>query len=297
MSIDLSEIDNEIIDALDEKEEMGENTQITPIHKDIAIFYNSVNIAVGKQGSGKTLLFMRELLKIDALNVCHLLIYVTPSGSIDDDTFSFISKKFKNLPVLTVSHDDIEEVVDGLIYYKTFYNEMMKNGKINKLVPEQKKLLLEALYLKSFTKEGTSKRLHTLILFDDIACSNLFKKDESYFNKLVYRCRHINCIFMYGVQKFKGVSMSVKSQATSLFIYPGFNPHEISYIYHNTTIKDFDYNNFKKLYKLVKKDQCLYCNSVSDEIKIIDMSHLRKNLSFSFPETDFSSDSELSEEF
>jgi len=60
MSIDLSEIDKEIIDALDEKEEMGENTQITPIHKDNAIFYNSVNIAVGKQGSGKTLLFMRE---------------------------------------------------------------------------------------------------------------------------------------------------------------------------------------------------------------------------------------------
>jgi len=154
MSIDLSEIDsarqnttfniveidNEIIDALDEKEEMGENTQIEPIHKDIAIFSNCVNIAVGKQGSGKTLLFMRELLKIDSLDVCHLLIYVTPSVSIDDDTFSFISKKFKNLPVLTVSHDDDDEVVDGLIYYKTFYNEMMKNRKINKLVSEQKKL-------------------------------------------------------------------------------------------------------------------------------------------------------------
>jgi len=61
VGLDLSEIDNEIIDALDEKEEMGENTQISSIHKDIAIFYNSVNIAVGKQGSGKTLLFMREL--------------------------------------------------------------------------------------------------------------------------------------------------------------------------------------------------------------------------------------------
>ena len=57
-------VDKILVDALKQKEARGNQTQITPINNDSLIFYNSVNLAVGKQGAGKSLLFLREVLKI-----------------------------------------------------------------------------------------------------------------------------------------------------------------------------------------------------------------------------------------
>ena len=67
-------------------------------------------------------------------------------------------------------------------------------------------------------------------------------------------------------------------------IYPGFTPQEVSYIYHNATIKGFDFQQFKALYSRLLKDQVLYCNAVSDEMKIIDMSHIRNQVEGDFEE-------------
>jgi len=116
------------------------------IHPESLIFYNSVNIAVGKQGTGKTLLFMREILK-----------------------------EF----------------------------------------PE-------------YTQKNT--RLHTILIFDDIAYSKLFK--DPYFESLITKNRHNNIITFFGTQKFTGdvISSAIRSQATSICIYNGFSPRELATI-------------------------------------------------------------------
>jgi len=81
---------------------------------------------------------------------------------------------------------------------------------------------------------------------------------------------------MFAAQKMaKAVSVPVKSQVTSLIIYPGFSWRELSNIFYNITIKGGDYHGFKNLYELLKKDQVLIANSKDDLLKIIDMSHLR----------------------
>ena len=80
---------------------------------------------------------------------------------------------------------------------------------------------------------------------------------------------------MFATQKFKGLSMPVKSQATTVMIYKGFTPQEISYIFHNATINGFSYKEFKELYGSLEQDQVLYCNSQSGHMRIIDLSHIR----------------------
>jgi len=270
------EIDAEIITSLSEKTDKGDQTEIKEIHPESLIFYNSVNIAVGKQGSGKTLLFMREILKLDRLKIPHLILYITGDGKITDDTFIYLSQTLTT-PYITIAHNEAKEIINGLLYYKNMYNELFNTRKLHKL--KQKEILLNALYLKEFP-EYTQKntRLHTILIFDDIAYSKLFK--DPYFESLITKNRHNNIITFFGTQKFTGdaISSAIRSQATSICIYNGFSPRELATIYNNSSIKGLDYQELKRLYNSIKNDQCLYANSKSSEVKIIDLSHIRQAL-------------------
>ena len=55
----INPIDIEIAKMLFNKEKSGKDTAISPISDDIMLYYNSVNIAVGKQGRGKSF-FLRQ---------------------------------------------------------------------------------------------------------------------------------------------------------------------------------------------------------------------------------------------
>jgi len=261
--------------ALHDKKSSGEYDEIVPINNTSLIYYNSVNLAIGKQGSGKSLLFLREILKIQNTKGIHLLVYVTPDGTIQDRTFLAV-QPLLTIPVLVVKTEDAEEVVQGIVNLKHQYNLLVESGRLDKLVPDQQQEILELLHLKEFPRGAHQSRLHTILFFDDVAFSSLFVKDDSYFNKFVTRCRHTNFIVMFAAQKMaKAVSVPVKSQVTSLMIYPGFSWRELSNIFYNTTIKGGDYHGFKNLYGMIKKDQVLYANSKDDLLKIIDLSHLR----------------------
>ena len=269
---EINPVDIEIAKMLFNKEKSGKDTAITPISDDIMLYYNSVNVAVGKQGRGKSLLFLRELVKISKLNNLkfHLIIYVNQEG-MNDETLNSIEPLI-DIPILKINYEEAEDVVAGIIDYKTFYYSLIEKGDYDLITPEQRQEVNVALNIQ----DDKIKQLHTLILFDDAAFNTLFKRSDSYFNKLVTRCRHINFIFMFAVQKFQAISMPIKSQATSLNIYAGYTNHEISYISNNSTVKGFNYSEFLELYKKLKEDEVLYCNSQSDQLKIIDLSHIRK---------------------
>jgi len=270
----LSQADKSLIKVLREKQATGNQTEISPINNQSLLYYNSVNLAVGKQGSGKSLLFLREIMNIQNEKNIHLFIYVTPNGDINDSTMLAI-KPCLTVPLLVVAEEDLQEVVEGIVNLKNIYNDMVRDGMVDKLDPEQKQEILSLLHLDEFPSDMYNTRLHTLLLFDDAAFSSLFKKDDSFFNKFITRCRHNNFIVMFATQKFKGLSMPVKSQATTVMIYKGFTPQEVSYIFHNATINGFSYQEFKDLYARLEQDQVLYCNSQSGQMRIIDLSHIR----------------------
>lgn len=272
------DVDADIITSLSEKLDKGDNTEIKEIHPESLIYYNSVNIAVGKQGTGKSLLFLREILKLDRLNKIHLIVYITSDGKVTDDTFKYISQNL-NTPYITVSHNEAKEIVQGLLYYKNMYNELFDNKKLHKL--KQKDQLLEALYLKEFPPyDAKDTRLNTVLLFDDIAYTKLFGGKDSYFENLITKNRHNNIIAFFGTQKFTAdaISSSIRSQSTSICIYNGFSPRELATIYNNSSIKGLDYQEMKRLYNSIKNDQCLYANAKSGEVKIIDLTHIRRGL-------------------
>jgi len=134
----ISQADKNLIKVLREKQASGNQTEISPINNQNLLYYNSVNLAVGKQGSGKSLLFLREIMNIQNEKNIHLFIYVTPNGDINDSTMLAI-KSCLTVPFLVVTEEDLQEVVKGVVNLKNIYNDMVRDGMVDKLDPEQKK--------------------------------------------------------------------------------------------------------------------------------------------------------------
>jgi hypothetical protein len=93
----ISELDYEILQITQHKASKSE--QIKPIHPDLNIYSNSINICCGPCGAGKSIAFLREVIKLILYtNVIHLMLYVTKSGSSDGT--------FKTLEPLLTQNDD-----------------------------------------------------------------------------------------------------------------------------------------------------------------------------------------------
>ena len=64
MNFDLDELDLEIHECLEMNKKNINKERLQRIHKDCHVFYNSVNVFCGRQGSGKTFTSMKEAIKI-----------------------------------------------------------------------------------------------------------------------------------------------------------------------------------------------------------------------------------------
>lgn len=229
---------------------------IEDIHPDINVKYNSVNVIVGKQGQGKTVIALQEIIKIGVMDTHHLLIYVTKDGNESDRSFLALRSLIEpNLPILTVSENDAQKTIEKIIQRKNKYYMIKRNHLEDRLNDPRLKLSLDdlqdifdKLYIDDFDKDY----LHTIVLFDDISNSKLFANESSYFSQLIRRCRHINFSFFLLIQGWKGLKPHIKNEISTLFIFPCFNKQQLHYIYsQSATNKDFD-EFFAEYYKIMQ---------------------------------------------
>lgn len=224
------------------------NALIRKIDKDINIYYNSVNIFVGKQGSGKTLTAINEIIKISTIpNAAHLLVYVTKNGEQSDVTFESL-KELIHIPIAYVSQDNAEAYISQLLNYKQLYYTVRNEGLEDKIIDEQKADMFRNLKVNNFR----ASMLHTLILFEDIANNKLLANDKSYFNNLMTTCRHNHLSFFLNVQFWKSLSTTIKSNVSTVFVFGTYSKQQLQYITHQITMnKSFD--EVYDVYKLMNK--------------------------------------------
>lgn len=199
---------------------------ISNIHPDVNIKYNSVNVIVGKQSSGKTVIALEEIIKISLLGTHHLLLYITKEGKECDKTWLALKSLIK-MPYEVIAEKDIIERVEQLIKAKSLYYKIRNEHLENDIIDEQKNRLLENLHVEDFDTET----LHTIILFDDISNNKIFNDESSYFSQLIRRCRHTNISYFLLIQGWKGIKPHVKNEITTLFIFPCFNKQQLHFIY------------------------------------------------------------------
>ena len=91
-------------------DELNKNTSnklINYIDDDINFKYNSFNICIGKQSTGKTTSVLKELIKLSLKDIknFHLIIYVSNNSS--DDTFNNLYK-YINIPIVKTDYEHID---------------------------------------------------------------------------------------------------------------------------------------------------------------------------------------------
>lgn len=244
MSLDY--VKHEISNTLNASFRNTNGNMINELHRDIDVRLNSVNVIVGKQGSGKTVVALQEIIKLSQIvknnESFHLLVYVTKNGDENDRSFQSL-KHLISIPYVTVSESRIEDYIKTLISAKNLYYTIKREKLMDKIDDDQQKDMFDVLHINDYDNEF----LHTLVLFDDISNSKLFNNESSYFSQLIRRCRHINMSFFMLIQGFKGLKPHVKNEITTLFIFPSFNRQQVNYIY-SQSASNLSLHEFQQLY-------------------------------------------------
>jgi hypothetical protein len=189
------------------------------------IYQNSINVAVGKPQSGKSVALLTEIIKVTQLHPqTHLLIVVNKNGSDKDPTINLFKSEI-TVPIEFVARSEIEDYLSELIEYKELYNEIINQNLQEEQEDEQREDMFSILHINDFSRPY----LHTLILLEDCGKSNLFKKG-SYINSILVECRHIQCSFFITLQAWMMLDPEIKSYLGIVLVFPGFSREGIQYI-------------------------------------------------------------------
>ena len=92
------------------KENVKQESIISQIHSELDFYYNSLNICVGKPGTGKTSLLMKQLMILN--NVGHnygLIVYLSNTR---DEFFLKTIQMFNKIPIVHKSFEEGTECLD-----------------------------------------------------------------------------------------------------------------------------------------------------------------------------------------
>ena len=247
------EVNNAIDNIIDYELNTGRKKLISKISDNISFKYNSFNIFLGKQGTGKTTSILKELMKLSTIkNDYHLIIYVSNNSS--DDTFNKL-KNYINIPIVKTDYQHLNQQFEQLIKLKDTYNKMI-DGEI----PKSDEILAN-LYINDFSKD----RLHTFILMDDAAF--VLKNENNPWFKWLCQLRHLNTTVALCLQIWKSINPSLKSQITSINIFKGYSRQQLNFIYQQIAV-DVDFNEFMRMYNKLNTRQKLIIDCVEGQIKI-----------------------------
>lgn len=204
--------------------------KIEPIHPQIDFYYNSFNICLGKQGSGKTTFMMYELIKLSQIDsLYNAILYISPTTN--DYTFNALKTMLQGrIP----------------IYHTTF--------------SESIKILTEYF-------ENTKNEInHIFIIIED--GSFLLSKENPIWYGWICSLRHIRATIWVNLHLWKAINPIIKTQITSVFVMKGFSREQMQYVYRQSSV-DRDFNSFYAIYTTIKEHQVLGINNLTNNLEII----------------------------
>ena len=241
-----------------------DKSKITTIHPEIYLKYSSVNVFLGKQGTGKTFTLNKELVKLSLVpSDIHLIVVVTKDGR-QDETFESIKDNI-TIPVVYVSYDNIIEYIHELVFYKMIYDKIISNNLVDQIEEEQLTDIQEALHLDGFTR----KSLQEIIVFDDAAYKAILTDNASEIISMIHEARHYKLIFCFCVQGIKAIPLPIKEQMTTLFLFPGFIQQKLFTIFNQSGITCVEYDEFRDLYRSLLPRDYLLVDCQSGSIRVV----------------------------
>lgn len=233
-----------------------EKEKLVRIHPDSFVYYNSLVVLCGPQGSGKTWTASKECARISQLDpYCHMIIVVSKAENVGDPTIDTFTPLFR-VPVVYISEDKAEAYVKNMLKWKDLYNQIKERHIEHLVIQEQIDQMYEVLRIDNMDRPW----LHTLIMFNDIAKSKLFKQAENYFPQIIALGRHTQCTSFLNIQFWKGLSPEIKANITTAVIFGLFSRQQFCHIISQLP-SHYDYQELYQAYRtLKKKDKMIFTN-------------------------------------
>lgn len=224
------------------------DSTVTKLHDYILFYRNSVNVIIGRRGSGKTYSTLREILKLPELdenNFNYTQVFYVSDKAMDDTV-----TKFKPLfpPTLQFIWLPINHAM-------ALFTDL---GRLKaKLANPDYKIPKETLdfYQMKDTVEDAKIKLnaehlppdvlpHSIVLFDD--CLALFSKTTPLAKKL-YENRQMRATIFMLLQDVSGLSPSMKSNTNALQLFGGYSRQKFNVLFYQLPPVNTDYDEYRTL--------------------------------------------------
>ena len=225
----------------------------TEIHPEVFFRRNSVNLLIGKKGSGKTYNVFREILKLREVpnHRYTKLIYV--SDKPWDRTYDLV-KNHLPVPVQKVPYCEAVQAIKEVSEAKNAVHEMKENEINEEELEEESKEKIEETLGSELDGEEV---YHTLCLLDD--CQDRFlhrTPANAELWRLLFENRQPKITYFLTMQDPKGIDTSLKENLDSAWLFGGFSFHKFKYLL--TSIQhDFHPKALWEAYNDLTKNQAL----------------------------------------
>ena len=237
----------------------------TEIDPSLRFRRNSVNLFIGKRGSGKTYNVFRELLKLKYVrNHCYSkLLYVTDKPN--DPTFERIADELP-FEVDIVPYSEAVEAIREIADAKAAVKEMREKHIDSSMLEDDSKDQIESALGESIDK--TRDVYHTAVLLDD--AQNMFQqktKANKDLIKLLFENRQPKITYFICLQDAKGLDTSLKENADSVWVFGSFSQQKFMYTVRYIPC-DEDRDKLWQMYHELNRNQALIINNWIEKCEV-----------------------------
>jgi hypothetical protein len=219
-------------------------------------YMNSVNVLTGDQGAGKTFTALMEALGVcrNTSNTTHL-IFIRKKAF--DPTFESVRSLFSNkknehagsdCKIIELGYEEAEKFCQQFFTAKHIFNSMKRYFYLLKrratltdadmeefgsISDEMVQGMFQMLPKSLFDRHDW---LNTIVIFDDVGNSGLFKKPDSYFNNRLKLCRDDNAIYFLTIHGITQLSPSIKENTLIVYAFKGLTPNRLHIIYNQMNL-------------------------------------------------------------
>jgi hypothetical protein len=202
----------QIMDKVNKEEQIQ-----SKIHDDINFWKNTINLLIGKRGSGKSFNVNYEMVKLGyILNHGRYTCFIIISDKDNDSTINEMLKLIK-LKVIQINYDKALKTLGDTINGKTAYDQVLTNHLQERLTDNSKENILNLTADKRFKVNLP----HTGILMDDAI--NAFKrKEDAALEDMLFRNRYPRFTIFICTQDPYSIPVKIRRNLDSLWLFGGF---------------------------------------------------------------------------
>ena len=226
----------------------------TEIDPSVNFRRNSINILIGKRGSGKTYNVLKEILKLKYVKAHRYtkLVYVTDKPF--DGTYERVKDEIP-ISVEFVPYEDAVPKIRQIADAKAALKEMLDKKIPPSMLQDEAKAMLEDIVGEELDK--VKEVYHTAVLLDD--SQNLFSarnQQNKDLLKLLFQNRQPNLSFFLTQQDALGLPTSLKENADSVWVFGGYSKQKFGNIARSVP-HDEDFDALWSRYKTLSPREAL----------------------------------------